>query len=438
MILNVSFAEKDEAKALGARWNPKDRVWYVPDGVETEPFSKWLLTSKTIVREVEPVESTVVETVQVINKEGMPLFELLGRVKMELHRSFPDPFWVQADIAKIGLWPNVAYVELCDSEQGDSAKVKAIIWRNHNDPMQKFEEITERPLEKNLSILAKMKVSFHAKHGLSLVIEDIDPAYSIGAMELEKIRIRKHLREIEVFDNNRALNQPWDFERIAVIAPKQAAGLEDFLSLTRLLDNYGLCSFDVFNAVFQSDDTAPQIIALLKQVQEKNYDAVVIVRGGGGSADFYPLNNIQLAEQVCVCSLPIFVGIGHDRDSTILDEVANVSFATPSAVANHLEKTIIDRASAAYNTWVRVQELSFRRMEGIQDNLIRVNSSIHFSAVSSIELIHRNIEKRFVSIKDDHQRLVSEVSKRQHKRQIVMMGGAFLVIIILLVLFMKG
>ena len=42
VFLTVPYAEKDAAKALGARWNPTRRRWYVADGVSTEPFAKWI------------------------------------------------------------------------------------------------------------------------------------------------------------------------------------------------------------------------------------------------------------------------------------------------------------------------------------------------------------------------------------------------------------
>lgn len=56
--LKVPFNEKDQAKALGARWNAEIKQWYVPQGVDSTPFEKWITSTPN------PIKNTVATITQ--------------------------------------------------------------------------------------------------------------------------------------------------------------------------------------------------------------------------------------------------------------------------------------------------------------------------------------------------------------------------------------
>src|SRR5690606_10875306 len=139
---------------------------------------------------------------------------------------------------------------------------------------------------------------------------------------------------------NRLLPPPREFTRVAVISPADAAGLGDFRSEADRLQSYGLCDFHYFHALFQgagAEDSLVSTIAKLFEQQKSRplYDALVIIRGGGDKAGIYDVNKVRIARCVCRFPIPVLVGIGHERDTTILDEVANSRFATPSLAISH-------------------------------------------------------------------------------------------------------
>jgi exodeoxyribonuclease VII large subunit len=134
-----------------------------------------------------------------------------------------------------------------------------------------------------------------------------------------------------------------------VISPDGAAGLGDFKRDADILHQSELCTFDYFSAKFQGANAAVEIRNCLLSLQQNShyYDAICIIRGGGSVTDLYWLNDLELARTVCHSTLPLFTGIGHERDNTILDEVANTRFDTPSKVIAHIRDVICANTHAA-------------------------------------------------------------------------------------------
>jgi len=174
--------------------------------------------------------------------------------------------------------------------------------------------------------------------------------------------IRKNLQDKGWWDWNRSLETPREFCRVAVISPADAAGLGDFRVGADKLENAGLCSFQYFGAAFQGQESANQIVDQMVKVldahKESPFDCLAVIRGGGDKAGLYQLNNARLAAAFCRFPLPILVGIGHERDSVILDEIANKRFATPSMLIDHVRHTIIQNAQKALADWERIKHLS--------------------------------------------------------------------------------
>jgi exodeoxyribonuclease VII large subunit len=231
-------------------------------------------------------------------------------------------------------------------------KTSAIIWCNQAiDINSRLKETTGEGLRNDIKILCRAKARFDALFGFSLIIEDVDPAYTLGDLIPKLAHIRKRLVQEQLFDLNRELLSPTEFVRIAVISPETSAGLGDFRQETDRLQAAGLCHFQYFLATFQGIDAPASISAALQQAlvshQQRRFDALVIIRGGGSVTDLAWLNDLELARLTCQLPIPVFTGIGHERDSTILDEIAHRSFDTPSKVALHIAHTIRDNANGA-------------------------------------------------------------------------------------------
>lgn len=185
----------------------------------------------------------------------------------------------------------------------------------------------------DIKILCLVQVRFDALHGLDLIIEDVDPSYTLGDLAAKLARIRQRLADECIYGTNQALPPPVEFLRVAVIGPETSAGLGDFRRETDRLQRAGLCDFAFFGATFQGAAVAASIRAAFDEALAAHgksaFDALVIIRGGGSVTDLAWLNDLDVAQMLCSSPIPVLTGIGHERDSAILDEVAHRRFAPP-------------------------------------------------------------------------------------------------------------
>ena len=356
--LKVPYAEKDQAKVHGAQWDTENRTWYAPPGTDLQNLRRWL--PKGVLTETPDPETTAPKKVE----KGIALSELLGQVKGVIDEAFPSALWVRGEVSELRGKNGHLYLTLTErNERGDIlAQVKGVIWRNKAEAITaKFEEATGGVLKTDIKILCLARVRFDPLYGLDLIIEDVDPSYTLGDLAAKLARIREHLQHTGLYTRNKQLPAPVEFVRIAVISPETSAGLGDFRREADLLHAAILCEFHLFPATFQGVETSSSIQAAILQAltahKQKPFDVLVVIRGGGTVTDLAWLNDMELARLLCQSPVPIFTGIGHERDSTILDEIAHVRFDTPSKVALHISTTIKDNAFVAIEAWERINTL---------------------------------------------------------------------------------
>jgi len=275
--------------------------------------------------------------------EKMSLTELQLIIRDSLYLSLPDYYWVTAEISEIK--DNSAghcYLELIEKHPDDKnakARIRAIIWNNRYRFLKSFfENITGETLREGQKILVKTKVEYHELYGLSLIISDIDPAFTIGEMAIKRQIIIKKLEQEGVFTMNKELEIPMVPQRIAVISSKNAAGYADFIN--HLAGNSYNFAFrtTLIDSIMQGAETEKSIINALDIVAEKSdlFDLVVIIRGGGSQSDLSWFDNYDIAYHITQFPLPVITGIGHEKDMSVTDMVANVSLKTPTAVADFI------------------------------------------------------------------------------------------------------
>jgi exodeoxyribonuclease VII large subunit len=366
--LQVPFRDKDSAKALGARWDPARRQWYVPDGREPAPFAAWLpqgeaaaagaaaLAPAAIAAPGMPALTEPAATYAApARAAGMPLSQLLAGVSQLVAQSFPAGAWVLADVVDTRLRNGHVYLELAERDAAGQllAKASAMIWASTAARiLPEFERATGANLGPGIKLLLRARPVFKPQYGFSLEIDAIDSGYTLGDLEARKREIRERLQREGLYERQRQLAPPWDYRQLLVIAPEGGAGLGDFQAEAGRLQRHGVCRFDYAYSRFQGEGAAAEIrLALLQGLKKLDRqgrpDAVVIIRGGGAVNDLAWLNDYELARALCELDLPVLTGIGHERDSTLLDEVAQQRFDTPSKVIAGIEQLIVRRASEA-------------------------------------------------------------------------------------------
>jgi exodeoxyribonuclease VII large subunit len=275
--------------------------------------------------------------------EKVSLTELQLIIRDSLYLALPDFYWVMAEISE--LKENSAghcYLELIEKHPDDKnvrARVKAIIWSKRFRFLKAFfENSTGETLREGLKILVKIKVEYHEVYGLSLIISDIDPAFTIGEMAMKRQLIIKRLEQEGVFTMNKDLQFPSVPQRIAVISSKNAAGYTDFVSHLNG-NSFGYVFYiSLIETALQGIETENSVISALDKIALNThlFDLVVIIRGGGSQSDLSWFDNYNIAYHITQFPLPVITGIGHDKDVSVTDMVANMSLKTPTAVADFL------------------------------------------------------------------------------------------------------
>ena len=274
---------------------------------------------------------------------GITLSEFNSRIERTLNgdtQLFNQ--WVIAETSDLRLnRSGHCYTELIEKDaRGETvAKMGAAIWAgNYSKLYNKFLKATGQVLATGMKVLVNVSVSYHRLYGMKVVINDIDPSYTMGDMERQRQEILNRLTAEGIIDMNKQLPFPQVPQRIAIISAEGAAGYGDFMN--QLLGNpYGLQFYTcLFNAVMQGAQTVPTVLAALDRINahQELFDCVVIIRGGGATSELNSFDNYDLAANVAQFPLPVIVGIGHERDVTVLDYVAGKRVKTPTAAAEWL------------------------------------------------------------------------------------------------------
>jgi exodeoxyribonuclease VII large subunit len=391
-FLDVPFKEKDEAKALGARWDGAAKKWYVPEGKDLAAFAAWLPAgSKTSAPVVKPISNDLVpdgfgeSTELASTKQGISLSQLLAGVAQAVAQAFRSGVWTVVEVVEARTKNGHVYLELSErnAEGNLLATARATIWANTASKiLPEFERATGASIAPGIKLLVRAKPVFKAQYGFGIEIDAIDPEYTLGDLEARKREIRTRLKQDGVIDANKRLPAPWDFNVVLVIAPQGAAGLGDFQAEAQRLEHFGICRFIYAHSRFQGEG-APQEIRQVLLTAMNNWsgtppDAVAIIRGGGAVNDLAWLNDYELAKIVCTLQVPVLTGIGHERDSTILDEVAHTRFDTPSKVIGGIEQVIRKRVSEAKSNFEQLAGLANRAV-----NAVRAKADQRFSAIQT-------------------------------------------------------
>lgn len=318
------------------------------------------------------------------------LKEYLSTVQEVVKLTFDTPVWVKAEIRNLNIKAGHYYLELAEKDPDNDqviASCRATIWKFAAQKIvTPFERETGIELSRDLNVLIKVKASFDPQYGFSLNIVEMDSSYTLGDIARRYQEILQRLTAEGLIERNRQLPTPFDLNQILVIAPENAAGLGDFKKDADALADAQVCEFVYHSATFQGN-TAPQSIRQslaqgLKQWAEDYTtapDLIVIIRGGGAVNDLAYLNDYELAALLCKRSVPIWVGIGHEKDRTILDEIAHRSFDTPSKVIAGIRNHIVERVQDVITNLQIIQRSSRQQIQAYQnqnDQLMTLIQSI--------------------------------------------------------------
>lgn len=282
--------------------------------------------------------------------ESISLSELLIGIKGIIAHGVEDLYWIRAEISDINENSSQGhcYLELVEKDETIQstilAKCKAIIWADTYRLIKPyFYKETGQTLKAGMKIMIAVTPTFSEKFGFSCYIRDIEPSFTIGNLAIKKQKVIQQLHDDGIWDMNHSLKLPIPLRHIAIISSETAAGYGDFMDQLQKRTEFKFYT-ELYPSIMQGDDAVDSIINSLDRIYEEQekFDAVVIIRGGGATTDLLAFDEYDLAACCAQFPLPIITGIGHERDNSVVDMVANTRCKTPTAVAEFILKKMED------------------------------------------------------------------------------------------------
>lgn len=347
------------------------------------------------------------------------LSELQRRIKSAVEESFPLPVWVAAEIAELKVnYSGHCYLELVEKAEPSPARgtkmggggalmgvsnggssvprtqVRAVVWRSQYAMLSAyFEAETGSKLTAGMKILAKVIVTYHELYGLSLQITDIDASYTLGEVERQKQQTIKQLQQDGVWGMNREVAMPMLVQRLAIVSSASAAGYRDFCNELRS-GGYAF-AVELFDAVMQGAAAEESVCAALEAIaaRQEEFDAVVIIRGGGSASDLSCFNSYRLCSYVAQFPLPVLTGIGHDKDTSVADMVASTPLKTPTAVAAWL----VDRM-ARIDAWLDDSMQRLGELAVVATHRERLRLEMYSADVAKLAMLRFERERAYLQM----------------------------------------
>lgn len=285
--------------------------------------------------------------------ESYSLFQLNEYIRRVIALNFREPLWIEAEIIQCRESKGNYYIELVQKDEKSDkvlAQASAAIWyKNYQFIKRKLGDLVNDLLADGTELRIKCKIDYNERYGMKLFIEDIDPNYTFGKVELNRQKIIAQLQQEGLVDVNSSLEIPQVIQNVAVISSSNAAGYKDFI---KQLENnsYGYkYNITLFDSAVQGVKVEGDTCKAIEQISSEphKYHAAVIIRGGGSKLDLAGYDNYKIARSIAISGIPFIIGIGHDIDNTVADMVSAISVKTPTAVADllvekslHYESTI--------------------------------------------------------------------------------------------------
>lgn len=330
-----------------------------------------------------------------LSRQHITLSELQRRIGEALESALPLPVWVVAEISELKVNSSGhCYLELIEKGEGCRstaavAQARAVMWRQDYQLLSVmfFRQTGER-LQAGMKVLVRVMVTHHPLYGLSLRITDIDATYTIGESERQRQQTISQLKSDGVWDMNRSVALPRLVQRVAVVASGSSAGYRDFINELRS-GGYAF-SVELFEAVVQGEAAEAAMVDALEQIaaREECFDVVVIIRGGGSVSDLKCFDSYLLSSVVAQFPLPVLTGIGHDKDTSVVDMVAHTPLKTPTAVAGWLvermaqEWTLVDEYAKRLAEYAR-NMVAVSRLRVERRDLLRARAQQRLAAEQS-------------------------------------------------------
>ena len=326
-------------------------------------------------------------------KQIFPLSKLSEAIENVINTYCSKIVWVKAEIVRLNYYSHTGHCfpELVEKKDGKIiAEIRGNIWKvNFERINEKFKLVLNEDLGDDMTVVIQATVTYHPVYGLALNILDIDPEFTLGELARQKMETIKKLQEENIFFANKQTSLVLLPKTIALISVSSSKGYLDFMNVIQNNPQGYKFHIFLFPAVLQGEKAVSTIISQLDRIRELKgvFDAVAIIRGGGGEVGLSCYDNYELAKTIATFPLPVLTGIGHSTNETVSELVSYGSFITPTKIAGFLLEQFHDFATTLKEN---VQSLNTQVKwlnEREQSNLREV--STHFVSATG-KIINRN------------------------------------------------
>ncbi len=349
----------------GRRWNPDDKVWTVPTAQVVQLVE--LLTDEGF---------TFDESVQALYEQRKDpgdnhytVSRLNAEVRKTLQSAFPSPVWVVGEIAGFGKSAHKPVVDFQlvdrDEEGRTLAQTTAVLFsaqrKRIDDKLSRAGEPFR--LEDEVIVRVLAQVDLHPEWGAyRVVVQDLDVAYTLGEAARRREEILRTLSVEGILKKNRERAFPSFPLRVGLITSIGSDAERDVLN--HLRKTAYAFQVTVHDARVQGRQTESSVLTALDWFASRShsFDVLLICRGGGSRTDLGWFDSVALARSVAHFPLPVIVGIGHEQDRSVLDEIGWPA-ATPTAAAHMVALQVETSLDRLENTWTRLSERATHRLE---------------------------------------------------------------------------
>lgn len=328
--------------------------------------------------------------------------------------------WVTAELSDVAVRGGHCYMELLQKDDRglQVAKARGVIWASLYPSIDsQFYAATGQRFASGLKVMLRVSASMHPVYGFSLVVSAVNPEYTLGDLLQRRREILERLKREGILNLNRELKWATPVpQRIAVISAAGAAGYGDFMNQLHTNPSHLRFVTRLFPAIMQGNSAPPSIIAALDQVaaEADQWDCVVIIRGGGATSDLQAFEDYDLAANVAQFPLPVVIGIGHERDITVLDYIANTRLKTPTAVAEWLIAQGESALTWLQNTGQRILQIASQRISGNKEQLAHAEGLLPVLAQGAVERSLTKLRKAAATLDSVSSRRIQPQLTRLH------------------------
>ncbi len=333
------------------------------------------------------------------DKTIFSLLEVSRSIQKTLAERYKSLYWIKAEMNKLNHYTHSGhcYPELVEKQDGKIvAEIRSILWKaDYNRINNNFLKVAQEPLREGITMLFQASISYDPMYGLSLRIVDIDPTFTLGELEKEKLDSIRKLKTEGIYESNKLLGFPVVPKRLAIISVETSKGLSDFYKIINQNPWGYRIECTLFPALLQGDKSVPSIINQLAVIAEKidTYDVVAIIRGGGGEVGLSSYNNYLLARAIAIFPIPVLTGIGHSTNYTVSEMVAYKNAITPSELADFLIQKFHNFAIPVDKASESIQQLIHSRFKEERNVLSQLATHIQWIGKREIQTSRTTVQQ---------------------------------------------